>query len=246
VARPLRLEFPGAVYHVMARGNDKQAIFLDVADRKRFLAVLATVVERYNLLCHAYCLMGNHYHLLLETPDGNLSITMRHLNGVYGQSFNRRHSKVGHLFQGRYTSVVAEKESYLLEVCRYIVLNPVREGIVAEPGDWEWSSYLAQAGVIETPGFLTVDWILSCFDKIDKTRARRQYRKFVAQGKRPPGSAIEDLLGKPILGSDAFVSRFRGTLSDASSFREIPRSSRFTARPSLRDLFNWVSPPKLV
>jgi len=130
MARPLRLSYPGALYHVTARGNARQAIYTDDADRQMFLLVLEDVETRYHWLCHAYCLMDNHYHLLLETPQGNLSAGMRQVNGVYTQRFNRRHGRVGHIFQGRFKAILVERESYLLELCRYLVLNPVRAGIV--------------------------------------------------------------------------------------------------------------------
>ena len=126
MARPLRLEFPGAIYHLTSRGNARQKVFFTAGDRESFLNTLAGVVSRYHWICHAYCLMANHYHLLVETPKGNLSIGMRQLNGIYTQSFNRRHNRVGHLFQGRFKAIVVERDSHLLELCRYIVLNPAR------------------------------------------------------------------------------------------------------------------------
>jgi REP element-mobilizing transposase RayT len=152
VSRPLRIEYPGAVYHVTARGNAREAIFNDDSDRKTFLGVLGKIIERYNWLCHAYCLMGNHYHLLIETPDGNLSRGMRQLNGIYTQTFNRRHRRVGHVLQGRFKAILVEKDSYLLELCRYIVLNPVRANRVKHPKHYAWSSYRATAGVSNPPG----------------------------------------------------------------------------------------------
>ena len=133
MARPLRIEFPGALYHVTSRGNARQRVFRDDEDREMFLATLAWVVERFGWRCHAYCLMDNHIHLLIETPQPNLSRGMRQLNGVYTQPFNRRHRKVGHLFQGRFKAVLVEKERYLLELARYIVLNPVRAKMVKTP-----------------------------------------------------------------------------------------------------------------
>ena len=143
----MRIEFRGAVYHVTSRGNTRQAIFRDDIDRIDFLEVLYSVVKRFNFIVHAYCMMRNHYHLLIETPDGNLSQGMRQLNGVYTQRFNRRHNRVGHVLQGRYKAILVEKNSYLLELARYVVLNPVRAaGIVKSPGDWKWSSYRATAG----------------------------------------------------------------------------------------------------
>jgi len=133
MARPLRIEFPGTVYHVTSRGNARQNVVADDRDRNRFLSVLAQVVDRYGWLCHAYCLMDNHYHLLIETPQPNLSLGMRQLNGRYTQMYNRRHERVGHLFQGRFTAILVEKEAHLMELCRYVVLNPVRAKAVAHP-----------------------------------------------------------------------------------------------------------------
>ncbi len=125
MARPLRIEFPGALYHITARGNAQQDIFVDDEDRLLFLSVLERVVSRFHLLLHAYCLMDNHYHLVLETPQANLSQAVRQLNGVYTQAFNRRHGKVGHVLQGRFKAILVGRDSYLLELCRYVALNPV-------------------------------------------------------------------------------------------------------------------------
>jgi len=164
MARPLRLEFAGALYHVTARGNERRAIFLGNLDTDRtvFLDALAQTAERFNWVCHAYCLMTNHYHLLIETPDANLSKGMRQLNGVYTQHVNRSHRRVGHLFQGRYKGILVEKEAYLLGLARYVVLNPVRAGVVAAPEDWGWSSYRATAGFEVARPFLATDWLLRC------------------------------------------------------------------------------------
>src|SRR3972149_4406631 len=164
MARPLRLQFPGGRYHVTAWGNGRQPLFADDTDRERFLTVLARVVARYHLFCHAHCLMGNLYHLLLETPHANLSHAMRQLNGVYSQAFNRRHQRPGHVLEGRFHAQVVDKDAYLRAVCRYIVLNPVRAGLVTHPGQWLWSSYGATAGEAPVPRCLTVDWVLSLGD----------------------------------------------------------------------------------
>ncbi len=181
MARPIRIEYAGAVYHVTSRGNAKKAIFKQERDREIFLTVLSATVKRYNWLCHAYCLMDNHYHLLIETPDGNLSKGMRQLNGVYTQAFNRCHNKCGHIFQGRYKAIVIDKESYLAELCRYIVLNPVRAKIVSKPEDWQWSSHVITAGLKEAPDFLSVDWLLGFFG-MDRIKASRRYQDFVSSG----------------------------------------------------------------
>ena len=143
MARPLRIEFADAFYHITSRGDRREAIYEDDEDRKAFLNILAEVVARYNWICHAFCLMTNHYHLLIETVDGNLSQGMRQLNGVYTQASNRRHRRVGHLFQGRFKGILVDKEAYLLELSRYVVLNPVRAGMVESPEQWPWSSYRA-------------------------------------------------------------------------------------------------------
>lgn len=134
MSRPIRIEFSGALYHVTARGNRREAIYVDDADRERFLTVLSEVVSVFNGVCHAWCLMTNHYHLLVEAPDGNLSKGMRQLNGVYTQASNRRHGRVGHLFQGRYKAILVDSDSYLLELARYVVLNPIRAGMVEGKG----------------------------------------------------------------------------------------------------------------
>jgi len=165
MARPLRIEFEGAVYHITTRGNARSSIFFTDSDRHAFVEILAEAVDRYNWLCHAYCLMTNHYHLLIETPERSLSRGMRHLNGVYTQCMNRRHKRTGHMFQGRFKSILIQKESHLLEVARYVVLNPVRADMVARPGDWPWSSYAATAGQGPIPHFLTVAWILAQFSR---------------------------------------------------------------------------------
>lgn len=236
MARPLRIEYPGAIYHLTARGNAREPIFLSDADRVMFLDILGDLVERYHLCCHGYCLMDNHYHLLLETPEANLSLGMRQLGGIYTQKFNRRHNRVGHLFQGRYTSIVIEKESHLLELCRYIVLNPVRATMVAQPGDYPWSSYLATAGGTDKPRFLRIDWILAQFGENHMT-AQQQYRDFVAAGIGEE-SPWKNLKGQCLLGGERFLNRLLPQLDQKRGETEIPRRARFVGRPQLTDLFH--------
>lgn len=151
MSRPLRIEFPGAIYHMTARGDRREPIFVDDEDRNSLLDVVAKAMQRFDAQALAYCLMGNHYHFVLQTRQANLSRLMRQINGVYTQAFNRRHSKVGHLFQGRFKAVLVDRDAYLLAACRYVELNPVRAGIVDTPNAWPWSSYLAHVGEAHTP-----------------------------------------------------------------------------------------------
>jgi len=232
MARPLRIEYPGAVYHVTSRGNARADIFLSDADRQTLLDVLAGTVEKYNWLCHAFCLLGNHYHIIIETLDPNLSLGMRQLNGVYTQAFNRSHQRVGHVFQGRYKAILVEKGSHLLELCRYVVLNPVRAGMVAKPEQWQWSSYKSTAYAGTVPEFLTIDWVLGQFAE-KKTAARQRYRGFVADGLKNQVSPWQKLTGQVFLGSENFVARMRELLGDKQEIKEIPRVQRYPGRPPL-------------
>lgn len=235
MARPLRLDFPGAVHHVTTRGNARASIFVDDTDRQSLLGVLADVVALRHWRCHAYCLMDNHFHLLVETRDGDLSPGMRQLNGVYTQRFNRRHDRVGHLFQGRFKAILVDRETYLLELCRYVVLNPVRAGVVAEPLAYRWSSYAATMGLAPRPSWLVVDWTLAQFGA-NVAAARRRYAEFVAQGAGMP-SPLTHLRGQVVLGSAAFAERTHTTLSRECSSTEIPSAQRLAHRPMLPELF---------
>ncbi len=234
MTRPLRLEYEGALYHVTSRGNAGEQIFSDDRDRGRFLEILGDVVSRYGWICHAYCLMNNHYHLLIETPQAHLSRGMQLLNGVYTQWFNRRHKRVGHLFQGRFKSILVEKDNYLLELARYIVLNPVRAKMVESVCDWPWSSYPATAGEQEAPAFLSVEQILMQFDP-DCRRATSAYRRFVREGLGV--DVWDELQAGLFFGSDRFVERLRPLLNDKSLDPEYRKRERFAARPSLQELF---------
>ena len=241
MARPLRLEYPGAVYYVTARGNAGQEIFLDDEDREAFLETLGTVVVRFHWIVHAYCLMTNHYHLLVETPEANLSRGMRQLNGVTTQAFNRRHDRTGHVLEGRFKAILVEKESHLLELARYVVLNPVRAKAVLHPRLWKWSSYRATSREARVPDFLTTDWILAQFSS-KRELPQRGYRRFVAEGK---GLAVwEDLRGGVLLGSDAFVKKLSRLLHGKAKMKEIPQAQRRATRPSLEKLFQGKTKDK--
>jgi REP element-mobilizing transposase RayT len=230
MSRPLRIEYPGAVYHVTTRGNAGQTIYRDDRDRRRFLEIIEDVVKRFNWICHGYCLMTSHYHLLMETVDGNLSAGMRQVNGIYTQYVNRRHNSTGHVFQGRFKAILVDKDAYLLELCRYIVLNPVRACMVKRPGDYPWSSYRATAGQGKAAVFLSTDWVLSRFGE-DEGRAREAYREFVKDG---PGVDVwKGLQFQGILGDRDFCEQFSARLKERKEVKEIPRVQRYAARAGL-------------
>jgi putative transposase len=231
MARPLRIEYPGAVYHITSRGNARQDISLIDKDRLKFLEILGQVVDRFNWLCHAYCLMPNHYHLLIETIDPTLSRGMRQLNGVYTQAFNRRHNRAGHVFQGRFKAILVEKEPYLLELSRYVVLNPVRAHTARAAKDWRWSSYRAMAGLTDRPLFLTTDWLLAQFGR-SVIQAQNAYRRFVSEGS--PASPLEQVRGQIYLGSDAFIDSLPAV---NKRLLEVPRQQRLVGRPKLESIF---------
>jgi putative transposase len=236
MSRPLRIEYPGAVYLITSRGNEKKPVFKDDQDRDNFLNTLQHVNKRYNWICHAYCLMTNHFHLLIETPDGNLSLGMRQLNGVYTQLFNKWHGRVGHLFQGRYKAILIQKDSHLLEVCRYVVLNPVRAKMVEKPEDWKWSSYLATAGKTKPHPCLTIDWVLGQFSR-KRGRAEQEYRRFVQWGIGQQ-TIWTEVRGQSLLGEDSFVDGLVDHLKKHKDIPEFPRSHRYAHRPSLEKLLS--------
>jgi REP-associated tyrosine transposase len=235
MARPLRIEYPGAVYHVTSRGNEKKVIFKDDQDRRMILALLHRTNTRYHWICHAYCLMDNHYHLVIETPEGNLSLGMRQLNGVYTQWFNQRHDRVGHLFQGRYKAILIQKETHLLEVCRYVVLNPVRAHTIDGPEDWPWSSYRATAGQEHPHPCLTINWVLDQFSS-KRDEAEQEYGRFVQQGinQKTIWSAVK---GQALFGDDAFVGSVAQQLSKHKDTPDISKKQRYANRPNLEKIF---------
>ena len=232
MARPLRLEFEGAIYHVTARGNRREPIFRDDRDRIRLLAIVERAMARFDAVAFAYCLMGNHYHLVLQTRRPNLSRLMRHINGLYTQAYNRRHAQVGHLLQGRFKAVLVDTDAYFLEACRYVDLNPVRANCVPQPGDWAWSSYRAHAGQALAPMWLDSSALHRQLSPRSDEGPQR-YAQFVAAG-REVKLWEAGLNGQIYLGDDRFVRRMQ-TRARQVNDREIPKSQR---RPRARPL-SW-------
>jgi len=234
VARPLRIEFPGALYHVTSRGNAREAIFHGDLDHDAFLEVLADVVEVCDWICHAYCLMTNHYHIVIETPRANLSRGMQRLNGIYTQRFNRRHARVGHVLQGRFNAILVERESHMLELTRYVVLNPVRAGMVSAAEEYRWSSLRAALGYAPVPAWLTLDAIRDAFG------SSQRYLEFVREGigARSPW----EKLAAGVLGSDSFAKRVSSRAGDRARESEFPKRERLARREPLEQLL----PPRVV
>jgi len=231
MARPLRIELPGGIYHVTSRGDRREPIYLGDADRVAWLELLGEVCELHNWRCHGYCLMGNHYHFVVETPDANLSAGMRQLNGVYTQGFNRRHALSGHLFQGRFKAILVDRDAYLMALSRYVVLNPVRAGLTTHAGDWPWSSYRAMVGLAPAPVWLETDWVLAQFGH-ERAWAQQRFADFVAEGiGQPP--VWDGLRHQVFLGDDVFVERVTRALPAYARSREIPRAQRRATAPTL-------------
>jgi REP-associated tyrosine transposase len=234
----LRINAPGVCFHLIARGNAREVVFVDDQDRRVFLELLGRVVERFGWIVFAYCLMGNHYHLVVETPRGELSRGMAQLNGQYARYFNRRSGRCGHVFQARFRSILVEQDSYLLSVCRYVVLNPVRARLCREPAGWMWSSYRATAGIDPPPGFLAVDWLLGRFAPTQRA-AQAAYRRFVAEGL---GDRVEERVVGERLGSEPFLRDRFGHKPHA----EVPHAQLEPLPPSLSELFSNGDPAPIL
>ena len=232
MARPIRLEFPGAIYHVTTRGDGGEDIFTDDQDRLQFLTVLGEVVSRAGWIVHAYVLMDNHYHLLVETPNGNLSRGMRQLNGVYTQRFNSIHGSGGRVFQGRFKAILVEPDGALLELCRYLVLNPLRLKAVKNISRYRWSSYRATAGEVQAPAWLSTGWLLDHFGRSSSV-AQRKYTEFVAAGVNLP-SPLRNVKAQVLLGSAAFVKKMKLRLLTKV---DIKPGKKKIKRPGLNSLF---------
>jgi Transposase and inactivated derivatives len=237
--RPFRLDHPGALWHVYNRGVDRRSIFLDHGDRTFFRDLLAGVCHDYKWLVLSYTEMTNHYHVFVQTLEPTLSRGMQALGGDFAARFNRWHDRCGALFQGRFEAQLVDSEAYLLEVSRYIVLNPVRARMVAQPGEWPWSSYRATAGLEPSPDWLDCDSILDRFDAWDRGHAMRLYRDFVAAGVGLTRSPWEDLRAGVYLGSAGFIARVEELTSQRAermSDRQIQRDVRALDCDTIADL----------
>ncbi|MGH7884355.1 MAG: transposase [Thermodesulfobacteriota bacterium] len=225
MGRPLRIEYEGALYHITSRGNEKKYIYKDDRDKEKFLSILEDYNKRYGILVHSYVLMNNHYHLILETPRGNLLKIMHGLNSRYTGYFNKKHSRVGHLFQGRYKAILIDKENYLLELSRYVHLNPVRANIVEKPEDCKWSSY---RGFIknEEKEYVEYSWILSNYGK-DKKQSKNGYRKYVeeALGEKLL-NPLKNVFGQIILGNEEFINYVRAKIGERELSEDIIERKR--------------------
>jgi putative transposase len=230
MARPLRLEHHGAIWHIHNRGVARGDIFRDDDDRLTFLATLAEAVRRFRWVIHQYALMTNHFHILLETPEPTLSRGMKWLAGKYAQRFNRRHDRVGPLFQGRFKSHLVEKETYLLELMRYIALNPVRAGLVERAEDYRWSSHRATAGYEPMPPWVASEWTMAQFGP-DRQAQQREYQRFVDAGIGIERAPWEDAVGQFLIGSEAWVEQMRLRIEAKPRSNDHPSEQRFAGRP---------------
>ena len=237
MARPLRIQFPGAFYHITSRGNERSPVFLSQRDREKFLSYIESASERYKAVIHVYCLMDNHYHLLLETPAGNLSQIMHHINGAYTTYFNTKRSRSGHLFQGRYKAILIEVDEYAKELSRYIHLNPVRAGMVGKPEEYEWSSYRYYTVERNAPEWLERNFILGYFSK-KLLRAMKLYCEFVDSSigheyKNP----LSDISNSVILGSKEFIAEIKDRfLGDQKADRDLPALRSLSISKSFDDI----------
>jgi len=242
MTRPLRIEFAGATYHITSRGDRREAIYLDDEDRFAFLDVLGNALQRFDAAALAYCLMGNHYHLVLTTRGANLSALMRQLNGVYTQRFNRRHDKVGHVFQGRFKAILVDRDAYLLQVCRYVELNPVRAKMVGAPANWAWSSYGANTGAVPAPEWLDVEALhgyLLGRQALAPAHTQAAHVAYADLVTRSTDASLWDsaLRQQIFLGDDVFVERMQAQAASCGlAAREVPRAQR--SRPY--SLAQWL------
>ena len=239
MARPLRIEYPGAFYHVISRGNRREPIVTDDRDRERFISYLSRMVGQFNVLVHGYCLMTNHYHLILETPEGNLSRAVQWLNVSYATYYNRRHQYVGHLFQGRFKAVLVDAGEYLAALSRYVHLNPVRAGAASRAWDYAWSSCRYFVRSQAAPDWLETNRILGGFGRSMKV-ARRSYAAYLSEAN--PTNPFDNVVGGSVLGSKSFVEWIGSTfLSARKKDREVPQLKELKPRPEVEAIVEEVA-----
>ena len=238
MSRPLRIEYSGACYHVTARGNGGQALFTDVEDAQKFLELFSLEVAQQGWLCHGYCLVENHYHLLVETPEPNLGRGMGRLNMRYSQWFGRRHHRQGHLFQGRYKAILFEKDRHLLELARHVASNPVRVQAVNSVALWRWSSYGALATGVDVPDWLTTVDVLSFLDASAET-AHSAWCDYVADWPNN-ASPWDDLRGGHYLGGEEFLRSLKNRI-DGQSLDQVPSAMANPLRPTADQILSAVA-----
>lgn len=239
MARPLRIEYDGALYHITSRGNERNPIYKDEGDYDKFLDILSELPQRYGVVIHGYVLLRSHYHLLIETPKGNITKVIHYLNATYTGYFNRKYKRVGHLFQGRYRGILIEKDRYLLSLSRYIHLNPIRAKVVKRPEEYRWSSYPEYIGKRQGKGWLTCDWMLGQYSR-DKSKAMRLYKAFVEEGITLDENPFDNLKKGMILGSESFIDEVTEKLN-LKEYREIPESRRLTKSITYEDIITVVA-----
>lgn len=241
MGRPLRIEYEGALYHITSRGNERRKIFKDKTDRRTFLDIVKDYHDRFGVLIHSYVLMDNHYHLILETPKGNLLKVMHGINSRYTVYFNRRHKRSGHLFQGRYKAIIVDKDAYLIPLSRYVHLNPVRATIAEGPEGYKWSSYNGYIGKRKEDNWVEYSWVLSKFAQ-NKKVAWQKYKKYTEEGLAVKiESPFKSLLGQVILGGEDFREKIKGYLQGRQISQEIIERKRFDKKASPEEIVEAVA-----
>jgi putative transposase len=238
MARRARNQTPGLIRHIMSRGNGRMRIFRDDDDYRQFVYVLGEAVERYDVACWNYCLMPNHYHLTLVPSRSNLSEAIRRVNSVYAQWWNRRHRRVGHVFQGRFKDQIVQREGYLLSLSRYVVGNPVRARLAARPEDWPWSSYRATAGLIPCPAFLDVKPTLSQFGEEEETVLRARFTRYVTEEREDKSANDRLRSGERVLGTRAFKASLEGRIESNAGDKDMSASRVLDSAPDAPALVN--------
>jgi putative transposase len=240
MARPLRIDIPGALHHVTSRGNERRPIFRSNRDREAFLQLLADAVKRFRWSVTAWVLMTNHFHLVIQTPEANLSRGMQWLNGTYADWFNWRHERSGHLFQGRFKSLIIETGTYAAEVLRYVVLNPVRAKIVARPEEYRWSSYRATAGLDSAPAWLDLAAVYDHFHP-DPAAAQARYADYVLARVDSQERLCDQVINGIYLGGEEWAKEMRRIVESRPRSTDHPVKQRSVGRPTVQKVVAAVA-----